>query len=181
MHIALLRGINVGGHNKLSKNDLVTLFEDAGCRQVKTYIQSGNLVYEAPCALAKELPILIAKAIHERHGFNVPVITRTAEELQAVIHGNPFLQDRGDEKALHVGFLADLPKEEHIATLDPQRSPPDEFTVRGREIYLRCPDGLARTKLTNAYFDSKLSTVCTLRNWRTTLKLLEMAGAGESP
>jgi uncharacterized protein (DUF1697 family) len=176
MHIALLRGINVGGNNRLLKEDLVSIFHDAGCTEVKTYIQSGNIVYEAESALARQIPAVIAELIVERCGFEVPVVTRTAEELCGVVAANPFLQDGVDEKTLHVAFLAAVPSEALAATLDPQRSPPDEFVVQGREIYLRCPNGLARTKLSNAYFDSNLGTVSTMRNWRTTLRLLAMAG-----
>jgi len=78
------------------------------------------------------------------------------------------------ERALHIGFLASLPDNERIADLDARRSPRDEFVVQGREVYLYCPHGLARSKLTNAYFDSKLGTPSTFRNWKTMLKLLEM-------
>ena len=78
---------------------------------------------------------------------------------------------------LHVVFLADLPDGAHVEALDPNRSPSDEFAVLGREIYLHCPNGLARTKLTNNYFDSRLSTTSTMRNWRTVLKLLELSAA----
>ncbi|MEM6797077.1 MAG: hypothetical protein AAF725_24095, partial [Acidobacteriota bacterium] len=97
--------------------------------------------------------------------------------------GNPFLGARGEglpaygedeNKALHVGFLAASPAPERIASLDLDRSPPDAFSVVGREIYLHTPGGLARTKLTNAYFDSSLATVTTVRNWRTVHKLLAM-------
>ena len=76
---------------------------------------------------------------------------------------------------LHVVFLADAPDAEHVEALDPNRSSPDEFAVRGREIYLHCPNGLARSKLTNSYFDSRLSTISTMRNWKTVRKLLELA------
>ncbi|HZN92159.1 MAG TPA: hypothetical protein VFB81_05620, partial [Myxococcales bacterium] len=82
-----------------------------------------------------------------------------------------------DPDTLHVVFLADPPPPAKVAALDPARSPPDEFQVRGREIYLRCPNGFGRTKLSNAYFDSKLGTISTVRNWRTVLTLAEMAGS----
>jgi uncharacterized protein (DUF1697 family) len=77
-------------------------------------------------------------------------------------------------ESLHVLFLADLPEASRVAVLDPERSPGDEYIVRGREIYLRLTTGAANTKLTNAYFDSKLATVSTGRNWRTVTKLLEL-------
>ena len=101
---------------------------------------------------------------------------RTADELLRVAQDNPFLQARKDPEALHVAFLSELPAPSCVIALDPDRSPRDQFAVRGKEIYLHCPGGMARTKLTNQYFDSKLSTTCTVRNWKTVLALIELAG-----
>ena len=151
------------------------MFEDAGCRDVRTYIQSGNVVYRATPALARRVPALIEKAIAERFGFDVPIVIRTAAEIDDVVKGNPFLKAGADPKTLHVGFLRDRPSKSQVAALDPDRSPPDEFVVRGGEIYLRLPNGVARSKLTSQYFDSRLKTITTARNWRTVLKLQEMA------
>jgi uncharacterized protein (DUF1697 family) len=176
-HVALLRGINVGGKNKLPMKQLVALFETAGCSDVRSYIQSGNVVFTADAALARRIASHIAAAIHDRHGLTVPVVMRSAEELQAVASGNPFLGAGVDPKQLHVGFLAEEPSRSAIAALDPDRSPPDRFELRGRELYLHCPNGMARTKLTNAYFDAKLATTSTMRNWRTVLKVREMLSA----
>jgi uncharacterized protein (DUF1697 family) len=173
-HIALLRGINVGGKNKLPMKDLAALFRDAGCDRVQTYIQSGNVVFQATPALASRIPALIAKAISESFGYRVPVVTRTADKLREIARGNPFLRSGADPKTLHVMFLMDVPAAAGVAELDPARSTPDEFLVRGREIYLHCPGGMARTKLTNQYFDSRLNTTSTARNWRTVLKLLDL-------
>jgi uncharacterized protein (DUF1697 family) len=92
------------------------------------------------------------------------------------VRGNPFLEAGADIGTLHVAILADAPAAAKVKALDPDRSPPDAFAVRGREIYLQCPNGYGRTKLTNAYFDSKLATTSTVRNWRTVLKLVELAG-----
>ena len=102
-------------------------------------------------------------------------MTRRADEIEAVVDANPFLQAGAETDKLHVVFLADEPDAERVEALDPDRSPPDEFTVRGREVYLHCPNGMARSKLTNSYFDSTLSTVSTMRNWKTVGKLLELA------
>jgi len=174
-HVALLRGINVGGRNRLPMSDLVRMFSDTGCHRVRTYIQSGNVVFEAAPDLAARIPELIATSIHDRFGFLVPVIVRTAEQLCQVVESNPFLAPSADKRALHVAFLADRPDPAKVATLDPDRSPPDELAIQGREIYLRLPNGVARTKLTNAYLDSRLGTTSTMRNWRTTCRLLELA------
>ena len=173
-HVALLRGVNVGGKNRLPMKALVALFTDAGCDDVRTYIQSGNVVFLAKATLAKRVPSLVAGAISDRFGYHVPVVSRTAEEIRNVVRGNPFLEVGAHTSELHVAFLAKVPAATKVAALDPDRSPPDEFSVRGREIYLRCPNGVARTKLTNNYFDSKLATTSTVRKWKTVLKLLEL-------
>jgi uncharacterized protein (DUF1697 family) len=110
-------------------------------------------------------------------GFPVPVILRTADEMEAVIRRNPFPKADPDKERLHVSFLVSEPTAAQIASLDPNRSPGDTFKVLGREIYLLLPNGAGNSKLTNAYFDSKLKTTSTARNWRTVLKLLEMARA----
>ncbi len=175
IHVALLRGINVGGKNRLSMKDLAAMFEDAGCRSVTTYIQSGNVIFQATPPLARRIPSLVQDAIADRFDFDAPVLTRTAEELVKTVRANPFLKAGADVERLHVAFLADRPAAANVKALDPDRSPPDAFAVRGREIYLHLPNGAGRTKLTNAYFDTKLETVSTLRNWRTVLKLLELA------
>ena len=175
VHVALLRGINVGGRHKLPMKSLVRLFDETGCRHVRTYIQSGNVVFEAPPALARRIPAAITRSISEHFGFEIPVVTRSADELSQIVNANPFQEPGTDERVLHVAFLADLPDATRIASLDPNRSSPDEFAVCGREIYLRLPNGVARTKLTNAYFDSRLATTSTMRNWRTTLKMLALA------
>ena len=170
-HVALLRGINVGGNNKLPMADLAELFEAAGCRDVSTYIQSGNVRFRATAALARRVPTAIAAAIAKHHALDVPVLVRTVDDLARVVAENPYLHAKAVTTELYVAFLAAAPSAKAIATLDPARSPPDEFTVRGTEIYLRYPRGAGRTKLTNAYFDAKLATTSTVRNWNTVLAL----------
>jgi uncharacterized protein (DUF1697 family) len=171
LQLALLRGINVGGKNKLPMRDLSALFVEAGCENVRTFIQSGNVVFSANARVAKNLGSVISSGIEERFGLRVPVILRTAEQLRDVISNNPYPRV---EDMLHVVFLADRPSPEKIGTLDPQRSPPDTFIVRGQEIYLHLPNGAGNSKFTNAWFDSKLNTVSTVRNWRTVNSLLAM-------
>lgn len=174
-HIALLRGINVGGKNKLPMKDLKQVFAELGCRAIRTYIQSGNVVFEASAAEIQELSQRLTTALHLRFGFQVPVVLRSADELDEIARRNPFLSADSAPEALHVAFLAALPDPQKADGLDSQRSPGDTFSVRGREIYLHCPSGLARTKLTNAYFDARLGTTSTIRNWKTVLKLQSLA------
>jgi uncharacterized protein (DUF1697 family) len=176
IHVALLRGINVGGKHSLPMKDLAAMFLDAGCREVRTYIQSGNVVFQAAPPLAQRVPGIIANAVQDRFGFEPPVVTRTLAELRDVTKRNPFLRAGVDPATLHVAFLAGAPGKAKAGALEPERFRPDAFALRGREIYLHCPNGLGRSKLTNAYFDSRLATTSTVRNWRTVLTLLELAG-----
>ena len=172
--VALLRGINVGGKNKLPMRDLVALFEEAKCRNVRTLIQSGNVVFTARAKACGGLAAGIASKISERFGYTTPLILRTADQLRDVIANNPFLTPEANEDSLHVMFLADRPAPAKVAALDPNRSSPDRFTVRGQDVYLHLPNGVAKTKLSNAWFDSKLGTTSTVRNWRTVNRLLAM-------
>ena len=154
---------------------LRAMFEEAGCSRVSSYIQSGNIVFEAEDELAERVPAAIAAAISRRYGYAISVVTRRADELGSVVAGNPFLRAGADPATLHVGFLADFPEPGNVAALDGDRSPPDRFAVLGREIFLHCPDGLAGTKLSNRYFEAALKTRNTVRNWRTVLALVELA------
>lgn len=176
-HIALLRGVNVGGRNKLPMKDLASMFRDIGCDSVRTYIQSGNVVFRADPELACRIPDLIAESIAGQFGYTITVVGRSAVELHEAARVNPFARDGADVKELHAVFLADEPPPELVAALDPDRSPGDRFAVLGREVFLHCPRGLSQTRFENAWFDSRLRTVSTMRNWRTVLKLLELTAA----
>ncbi len=173
MHVALLRGINVGGRNKVPMADLRAAFEEAGCSDVRTYIQSGNVVFGASSSVARSIAQTIERELSERLGVRSPVVTRSAGEMVTALENNPFDED---EKSLSVGFCADKISAKGAAGLDPDRSAGDSFRVCGREIYLHLPNGAARTKLTNAWFDGQLGTVTTFRNWRTVGTLVEMSG-----
>ncbi len=155
-------------------DELRELFVAAGCRDVRTYIQSGNVIFRADPAVVALLPGVVTAHIAERFGYRIPVIVRTAAQLDDVMQHNPFVAEGADMDTLHVFFLADPPHPRNVADLDPDRSPPDAFVVRGQDIYLRLPHGMARTKLTNAYFDAKLATTSTGRNWRTATALLAL-------
>lgn len=176
--VALLRGINVGGKNRLPMKDLADIFARAGCAEVRTYIQSGNVIFNCADAAVEKLPSLVSAAIAKRHGLMVPVVIRTAAEMSKVLRHNPFLAGGAPEVECHVMFLAKVPSRNDAAKLDPHRSSPDEFELRGREVYLRLPHGAGKSKLTNAYFDSRLGTVSTARNWRTVTTLFEMMNGG---
>jgi uncharacterized protein (DUF1697 family) len=176
-NLALLRGLNVGGKNTLAMKDLTGIFAAAGCREVRTYIQSGNVLFDAEPELAAEVPGRVAARIAETFGYRTPVVLRTGEQLADIVSRNPFLANGADPRSLHVLFLADVPSRGRIELLDPDRSPPDAFHVRGPEVFLHTPGGLARSKLTNAYFDSRLATTSTGRNWQTVTKLFALMNA----
>ena len=176
-YVALLRGINVAGKNRLPMKDLRAMFERAGCSDVRTYIQSGNVVFGASAKVAAQVGAQVTAAIAKQLGLKVPVVVRTASELAAVVADNPFLREGEALTRLHVAFLAHAPNEAAFAALDPERSPPDRFGLLGRELFLCCPNGMGRTRLTNDYLDRTLGTVSTVRNWNTVLALFELAAS----
>ena len=178
--VLLLRGANVGGRNRVPMAVVVKALRDAGCDSVQTYIQSGNAVFHAVDAVAADAATAVGAAVAAQVGRTIPVILRTREEFSQAVRVNPFPDGEEDHRTVHVGFSDLRAAPERIAALNPQRSPPDEFRVQGREIYLRLPNGAARTKLTSAYFDSVLGTTTTFRNWRTVLKLLAMVTERDS-
>ncbi len=170
-YVALLRAINVGGKNRLPMPELKALIAAAGCQEVRHYIQSGNVVFRAKPGVASKLCADLPLQIELQFGHKPPVVLRSAEQIASVIKANPW---KGLEDHLHVMFLKDAPDGASIARLDGDRSPPDRFLVQGQDIYLHLLNGAGETKLTNAYFDSKLNTIGTVRNWRTVLALAEM-------
>jgi len=174
-YVALLRGINVGGKNKLPMATLAKLIADEKCAAVSTFIQSGNVIFDAPAKAALTIGARVSRRIEDKLGLTVPVVVRAAAELASVPSRNPFLKAGVDADELHVMFLADAPAATAARALDPARSPGDSFALVGRELYLRLPNGAGRSKLTNAYFDKALATVSTARNWRTVLKLIELS------
>jgi uncharacterized protein (DUF1697 family) len=173
-YVALMRGINVGGKNMLPMKDLAAMFVAEGCTAVSTYIQSGNVLFSATPKVLVGLSGKITGRIAKKFGYQIPVVIRSADELARAIRTHPFLKNGADEKMVHLAFLSDVPSVEAIAGLDANRSPGDSFHVQDREIYLHLPNGAGKTKLTNAYFDSKLKTISTMRNWATVLKILAM-------
>jgi uncharacterized protein (DUF1697 family) len=172
--IALLRGINVGGKAMIPMPELRSLFASMGLEDVTTYIQSGNVVFSSPTGDAQALARAIEERIAEAVGLGTTVLLRTPAELAEIAESNPYLGRGADLSKLHVVFLSAPPEADAVAELDPARSPPDEFAVRGREIYLRLPNGAGRSKLTIDYFEKRLGVRATTRNWKTLTKLLEL-------
>jgi uncharacterized protein (DUF1697 family) len=175
-YVALLRGINLGARNKVAMADLRELVAGLPADDVTTYVQSGNVVFESKAA-AGGLAKAIEKQLASELGLDVRVLVRKPAELAALVAKNPFTQEADDPKQLHVTFLAERPSAASVKQLDPKRSEPDEFRVAGREVYLYCPNGYGRSKLTNAYFEQKLDVAATTRNWRTVTALADLAAA----
>jgi len=175
-YVALLRGINVGGHKIIKMDQLRKAFEAIGLQDVKTYVQSGNLVFKAPPQTREALCRRLEKEILAEFRMSVPVIVRTAEEIAKTLQSNPFLQEKGiDTSKLHVTFLSRLPEQAAVRTLDAIASAPDRFQCLGQEIYLCCPNGFGGTKLSINVFERLLSVGATTRNWNTLTRLHQIS------
>lgn len=172
--VALLRGVNVVGANRLPMNDLATLLADSGCSDVRTYIQSGNVVFRSRLSVAGRVERRIAEAIGERHGFQPRVLALTLRELEKAAAGNPFPQARRDPKSVHLFFLATPPKRPDLAGLEALRARSERFELKDRVLYLHTPDGFGTSKLA-ARAERLLGVAATARNWRTVSTLLDMA------
>lgn len=173
--IALLRGINVSGKKLIKMTELVQALSGAGISNVRTYIQSGNVVFES----GTDNPLIVEKLIHdkirERFGLEVPVQVIQRSELIHISNLNPFINDRGlAADRLHLTSLKAIPDPLLVDETGAGNFLPDEFLVSGRTVYLYCPDGCGRTKLTNTFFEKKLKVSATTRNWATITKLCEM-------
>lgn len=171
--IAILRGINVGGHRKILMADLRQILETSGLKNIVTYIQSGNVVFKSDLENSA-LEILIENAIQTHFGFNVPAIVRTHQELSNLIKNNPFYANNVDVKKLHVTFLKPTLEKENINTLDFNVFKPDVFSVSDKAIYLYLENAYHKSKLSTNFFEKTLNVGATTRNWKTTLKLLEL-------
>lgn len=174
-YVALLRGINVGGNKKVSMAQLRELMEQLGYTDVATLLQSGNAVFtskeKSPAKVIKQLETAIAKEF----GFEVSVILRTRDELEAAIQANPLPGADDAPSQFLVMFLSDVPDKKKLQAIDPAAYLPDEFRVVGREIYARFPNSIRDSKLATVLGGARLGVTPTGRNWNTVKKLLELA------
>lgn len=177
IYISLLRGINVSGKNSIKMVELVNMFEKLNFQNVKTYIQSGNIIFQYKNEATEKLEQIIYNQIKNEFGFDVPVLVLTSEQLQKVIDINPFIKDSSKEKSfLHVTFLAEpLVREYDNKTIVGKKLESEEITITKNAVYLYCPNGYGRTKLNTNFLENKLGVQATTRNWKTTVKLLELA------
>ncbi len=172
-YVSMLRGINVGGQRTVKMEDLKELYASLGFEHPRTYLQSGNVVFDGPDGDAAALERNISANIGKTLGLDATVIVRTADELRAVIDSMPF-SGRNTEK-LHVTFLSEKPAEFPLVKVERAKDSSEECVVCGREIYLFCPNGYGRTRLSNGFFERALKVSATTRNWRTVNSLASMA------
>jgi uncharacterized protein (DUF1697 family) len=152
---------------------LKALLEGLGLSDVRTYLQSGNVVFKADKDPTRKA---LEDAIEGEFGVDVTVLLRTHADLAAVVEGNPFLGAGADRSRLYVTFLAEAPAPDALADVDTAKFAPDVFQLAGRELYLHFPNGYGRTKLSNDFFERRLRLRATTRNWNTVTKLLELSG-----
>ena len=177
-YVAMLRGINVGPGKIVKMERLRASFEALGFGGVRTYVQSGNAIFESEQKSPTELSNKIEDKIQHTFGFRVPVLVKTSKEIAQIVSDNPLVKEKGiDHSKLHVTFLSDAPPKTAVKVLEPLATGRERFRILNREIYLYCPDGYGNTKLSNNAIEKKLSVVATTRNWRTVNTLLEMCGS----
>jgi len=176
VYISMLRGINVGGHNKVPMNQLRAMCEPLGFEKVRTFIQSGNVVFEAGKCDPSDLSLKIEKKILSEFGFPVSVITRTPEEMEQTIRHLPFVKESKSEPGkVYVGFLSVLPNDEALKKLLGLATPTEQVSYRGREVYLYYRNGMGQArKLTVNAVERTLQVTATTRNWNTVTKLYAM-------
>ena len=173
--IALLRGVNVGGNNRVPMAHLRELMGELGYEDVRTHLQSGNAVFTTagtpPEQVAREIEGVLARSL----GLGIRVLVRTAEELERVVSANPLPEAVAEPSRLLVTFLSAPPDPERLRELDPVDFEPDLFGFGEREIYVWCPEGVRTIKLSYAFFEKRFGVIATARNWNTVTKLLELA------
>ena len=175
MYVAMLRGVNVGVHNRMKMPALVALVTDLGHTGVVTYIQSGNVVFKHRSKSTSALELGIEQGIARDLGLEVAVLVRTREELAAVVRDSPFLRAGADVSKLHVTFLKEKPDPVRVREIEAFDGGADELQVVGRDVYLHCPGGYGNTKLSGTFVEKCLKAVTTTRNWNSVTKLLELA------
>ena len=172
----MLRGINVSGQKKIKMADLRALYESLGFDNVQSYLQSGNVIFDSSEGDRTKLAMMIEDAIHNEYGYEVAIFIRTVADFQQIIDTNPFLHGRDEDPTkLYVSFLMQRPSDAKLSALTVPEKSADEFVVAGDVIFVFCPNGYGRTKLSNNFFERKLQVAATTRNWRSVNALLEIA------
>lgn len=174
-HLALLRGINVSGHNMIKMEALKTTLEAIGFQNVQTYIQSGNVFVDTDEENAAAVGFKIKQEIFKVFGHEVPVVVIGKADLEACFKNNPFLKEKDfDTKKLYVAFLSMELKSDSINDLKMSQVKPDEANIDGNKIYIKYAVGAGKTRLEQKYIEKKLNVIATIRNWNTVTQLLKM-------
>jgi len=175
--ISLLRGVNMAGHNIIKMTDLGALFEKLGFTDVETFIQSGNVIFRDPEDMQPlQISAKVEEAILKKFKLNIPVLIRTEGDLKEVISCNPYaVEVNFNPDKLAVIFLYELPREEQIEKVRNIDYPPDKFEIKGKEIFIYCPNGFGKTKLYTNFFENKMKVIGTARNWKTINTLYDLA------
>ena len=175
-YISILRGINVSGQKIIKMDALRKMYENLGFQSVKTYIQSGNVIFKSKDSKIDGVVQTISRQIKKDFGFDVPVIVLTIDKLKKIIKNSPFSKDlRKDASFLHVTFLSSKPKSFEREVIETKRSNKEEISFSDDAVYLYCPDGYGISKLSNSFLETKLKVGATTRNWKTTNELLKIA------
>ena len=174
-YVVLLRGINVGGHNKLKMADLKSSLAALKYQTVQTYLQSGNIVLTTGKTDPEKISSAISRNIKRTFGFDVPVHDIVARQWERIANGNPLLKkNQSNIKELHVTFCHTAPDKKLIGALKVPAGVKDSFSFGKQECYVRCTDGYGKSKLTNSFFEKQLSVACTSRNWKTVIALQKL-------
>lgn len=175
-YISILRGINVSGQKLIKMNALRKSYENLGFNSVTTYVQSGNVIFTGNKVKTDELAQIIIRQIEKDFGFDVPVIVLTFDNLKQIIDSNPFLSHSDkDTTFLHVTFLSSNPQKIDIYTIEEKKQSGEEISISDNAVYLYCPNGYGKSKLSNSFLETKLKVGATTRNWKTTNELLKIA------
>lgn len=173
-YVALLRAVNVAGR-KVPMADLRRSLDGTAFGPVRTYIQSGNVLFDGPDRSAGALSRKLSRHLEVDLGLATTVVLRSAAQLASVVAATPFTDV--DPATVHVTFLAEAPDPARTSAFEPPAGVTDGWSIGTTQVYLHCPDGYGRTKLTNGLFERRLGVPATTRNWRTVVTLAEMAGA----
>lgn len=174
-HLALLRGINVSGHNMIKMDALKTTLEALGFTNVRTYIQTGNVFVDTEEESNSKVAFMIKQEIFKAFGHEVPVIVIAKNDLEECLKNNPYLKTKDvDTKKLYVAFVSNTLKTESIHELKMSQVKPDEASIDGNKIFIKYAVGAGKTRLDQKYIEKKLNLTATIRNWNTVQQLLEM-------
>jgi uncharacterized protein (DUF1697 family) len=174
IYIAFLRGINVGGHNKIKMADLKNKLSKLKYQDLATYIQSGNILFKSDKGDIGEIEDEIKNLIYQEFGFDVPVLVKTSDEVQSILDANPFANTE-HQKNLYFALLKGLPLQTHIQQFKQLEYENEEFIVKRQCVYLNCHLGAGKAKLTNSVIEKKLKVEATTRNLNTIKKMVAMA------